>query len=127
MVGQKILISALVASFLVIQLVQFSLAKPAAKEEADREGIQFRKGTGTRSQSGTETDEDDEDGGMPAMCAISAINFVIGQFNTLFPGAISGVPACSTLCDVGAAECAACILSLIPPIPTIPTDLAGCS
>ena len=125
--GQRLLTLAIVAAVLVIHLAaQVAVAKPAKT----RQGVQLRgtRGPGTRTSTATDDDEDDTDV-VSAECVISAVNFVIATLNNIIPDLGAGIAVCIDACDIGTAECVSCIITLIPPIPLIPTaaDLAGCS
>ena len=140
MLGQRLLILTLVAGLLLIQLTPMAQAKPSK----NRNAVQLRESTGdtdteTETETETETDEDtdtdtddddddDDDDDVDAVeCLIGIANFVIGQFNALFPGILLGVSTCITVCDGGdAAACVACVAAAIPAIPLIPTSIAGC-
>ena len=112
-----------------------------AKPSKNRNAVQLRESTGdtdtdTETDEDTETstdtddddDDDDDDNDVDTVeCLIGLANFVIGQFNALFPGILVGVSTCITVCDGGdAAACVACVAAAIPAIPLIPTSIAGC-
>ena len=126
MVGQRLLIIALVASLLLIQLTPTAQAK-SVKNQENRNGVQLREGTGTRG-TGTGTNEAGGGDGVNAVaCFIGIANLVIGQINSLLPSTLIGVSTCITVCNGGdAAACVACVAAAIPAIPLIPTSIAGC-
>lgn len=108
MQAQKLLLLALVAGLLIIQL------SPLAEARS--------------SSSSTDTDVDTSDGSDAGVCFVSVLNFVIAQINTLIPAIGLGFAACELPCSptgtTGA--CIACIANVIPTIPMVPTNLAGC-
>lgn len=120
MQAQKLLLFALVAGLLILELSPPALA---------------RTGTGTGTE--TETDEtttgdtavSNGDGGDALTCIVSIVNFAIMQVNTLVPAIGLGFAACELPCGATGTTgaCVACIAAAIPPIPLIPTDFAGCS
>ena len=121
MQAQKLLLFALVAGLLILQLSPSALARTET-------------GTGT---TGTETDEtttgdtavSNGDGGDALTCIVSIVNFAIMQINILIPAIGLGFAACEIPCGAmgTTGACVACIAAAIPPIPTIPTEFAGCS
>lgn len=120
--AQKLLIFALVAGLLIIQLTPPALARTGP-------------GTGTGTEDTDETTETEEtavdvdDGGDALTCIISIVNFVISQLNIVIPAIGLGFGACETACSASGTTggCIACIVAVIPTFPLIPTDFAGCS
>ena len=111
MQAQKLLLLALVAGLLILQLTPPALARSSSDSEST-------ESTDTAVES---TDSD------PGQCLISIFNFLIGQLNTIIPAIGLGFAACELPCGptgtTGA--CVACIATAIPSIPTIPS-LDGC-
>lgn len=118
MQGQKLLLLALMAGLLILQLSPPVLARTSST------GSESTESESTESES-TEEDSTDSD---PAQCLISIFNFLIGQVNTLIPAIGLGFAACEVPCGATATTgaCIACIASVIPTIPMVPT-LDGCS
>lgn len=114
---QKLLVFALVAGLLILQLSPPALAR--------------------RSNSNTEeTEVSDvsevsvvEDSANAGECFVSIFNFLIGQLNTAIPAIALGFAACEVPCGASGTtgSCIACIFAVIPTLPMIPTDLDGCS
>lgn len=117
MKAQKLLILTLVAGLLVLQLVPPALARTGTGTQTEE----------TETETETET-EDDDNGALSATCIISIANVIIGILNTFVPAAGLGAAACETPCGAmgTAGQCVACIFAVIPPIPLIPTTVAGC-
>ena len=134
--GQRLLVLAIMAAALVLHLnTPLATAKPM-KNMRNREGVQLRQSeedtdstssSSTGTGTGTEEEESGDGDAVSAECVISAVNFAITTFNNVVPSLASGIAVCIDACDIGTAECVACIATIIPPIPLIPTDLAGCS
>ena len=136
--GQRLLLLAIVAAALILHLnAPVAAAKPS-KNMRNREGVQLHQSeedtdstssSSTSTGTGTEEEEEEESGdgdAVSAECVISAVNFAITTFNNVVPDLAAGVAVCIDACGIGTAECVACIATIIPPIPLIPTDLAGC-
>jgi hypothetical protein len=124
MQAQKLLIFALVAGLLLLQLTPPALARTGTTEDTDS--------TETETTETTETTTGDTavtDGGDALTCIVSIVNFVIAQINTLIPAIGLGFAACEVPCSAAGTTgaCVGCIAAVIPAIPTIPTDFAGCS
>ena len=123
MQAQKILLFALVAGLLILQLSPPALAMPRDS-----------RSTSSSSSSSSSTTEDSDgdsgsNGGVSAECLVSIFNFVLSQANIIIPAIGLGFAACELPCGATGTPgaCAACITNAIPGIPTIPTSLPGCS
>ena len=124
------------AAVVVIQLTPSAVAKPS-KMVGNRDNIQLRRQSTddtdstdtdtTDTDTDTDDDDDDDDDSDEGDCVTSILNFVIAQFNAIVPPLGVGIATCIDVCGVGTAECVSCIATIIPPIPMVPTDLAGCS
>ena len=112
MQAQKLLLFALIAGLLILQLSPPALAR-----------------SGSTSESSDTNEDTNGDNGDAGVCIVSVLNFVIGQLNTLIPAIGLGFAACELPCSptgtTGA--CIACIINAIPTIPMVPTNLDGCS
>ena len=120
MQAQKLLIFALVAGLLILQLSPPALA---------RTGTETTDTTDTEETTTGDTDVSTVDGGDTLTCIVSIVNFAIAQINILIPAIGLGFAACELPCGATGTTgaCVACIATAIPPIPLIPTEFAGCS
>ena len=123
MQAQKLLIFALVAGLLLLQLTPPALARTT---ETDTDTTDT---TETETEETTTGDTAVTDGGDALTCIVSIVNFAISQINILIPAIGLGFAACELPCGATGTTgaCVACIATAIPPIPMIPTDFAGCS
>ena len=116
MQAQKLLIFALIAGLLVLQLIPPTLGRgtgtPSASEETE-----------------SETDTDTNSGGISATCGISIGNAIIQEINRLLTSAAQGAALCPSQCDMGVGQCILCILTILTPLPVIPlpASLPGCT
>ena len=112
MQAQKLLLLALVAGLLILQLTPPALARSSTASES----------TDTEEDTAVESTDSD-----PGQCLVSIFNFLIAQLNTLIPAIGLGFAACEIPCGATGTTgaCVACIATAIPPIPMVPA-LDGC-
>lgn len=129
MLAQKLLIFALVAGLLILQLSPPALARTGTgTDDTDTDTTDTDTETEDTTTGDTDVTETDDDGDA-LTCIVSIVNFAIAQINTLIPAIGLGFAACELPCSATGTTgaCVACIATAIPPIPMIPTDFAGCS
>ena len=117
MQAQKLLLFALVAGLLILQLSSPALARPRSS-----------RSTGGTDSTGDSGDDNGGNAGMPLQCLGSIFNFLITTGNAFIPQIGLGIVACELPCSAAGTtgSCVACITNAIPNIP-IPGNLAGCS
>lgn len=108
MQAQKIVIFAMLAGLLILQLSPMALA---------------------RTSESSSTDDSTTGGGVSAECAVSIVNNVFTNLNNLRISAATALTLCPTQCALGTAQCIGCILGALPNLPMIPqpSSLPGCT
>ena len=124
MQAQKILLFALVAGLLILQLSPLALARPR-----DSRSTSSSSSSTTEDSDGDSNGDNGSNGGVSTECLVSIFNFILNQANIIIPAIGLGFAACTLPCGATGTTgaCVACITNAIPGIPTIPTNLAGCS